>query len=45
MSVQLHYLEVFDGSLGTDYRILMIGLRDSLISNNDLNGIFGDGRA
>jgi hypothetical protein len=33
MSVQLHYLEVFDGSLVID---LMIGLKASVILNKDL---------
>ena len=38
MSVQLHYLEVFNGSSVTDLIILMIGLKASVISNKDLIG-------
>ena len=41
MSVRLHYLEVFDGSSVTDLIILMIRLKDSVISNKDLIGHSG----
>jgi hypothetical protein len=36
MSVQMHYPEVFDGSLVMDLIILMIKLKASVISNKDL---------
>jgi hypothetical protein len=38
MSVRLHYPEVFNGSSIMDLIILMIGLKASVISNNDLIG-------
>jgi hypothetical protein len=41
MSVRLHYLEVFDGSLVMDLIIFMIGLKASVISNKDLIGHSG----
>jgi len=41
MSVRLHYPEVFDGSSVMDLIILMIGLKDSVISNKDLIGCSG----
>jgi hypothetical protein len=41
MSVRLHYPEVFDGSSGTDKRILMIRHRTSLILSKDLIGLLG----
>jgi hypothetical protein len=41
MSVQLHYPEVFDGSLVMDLIILMIGLKALVISNKDLIGCLG----
>jgi hypothetical protein len=41
MSGQLHYPEVFDGSLVMDLIILMIGLKTSVTSNKDLIGRSG----
>jgi hypothetical protein len=41
MSVQLHYLEFFDGLSVMDMIILMIGLKASVISNKDLIGHSG----
>jgi hypothetical protein len=41
MSVQLHYPEVFDGSLVMDLIILMIRLKASVILNKDLIGCSG----
>ena len=41
MSVRLHYLEVFNGSLVIDMIILMIRLKASMISNKDLIGCSG----
>jgi hypothetical protein len=41
MSVRLHYLEVFDGSLVMDLIILMIKLKASVILNKDLIGHSG----
>jgi hypothetical protein len=41
MSVRLHYPEVFDGSSVMDLIILMIGLKDSVISNKDSIGHSG----
>jgi hypothetical protein len=41
MSVRLHYPEVFDGSSVMDLIILMIGLKDSVISNKDVIGRLG----
>ena len=41
MSVQMHYLEVFDNSSVMDLIILMIGLKASVISNKDLIGHSG----
>jgi hypothetical protein len=41
MSVQIHYPEVFDGSSGTDKRILMIRHRTSLIFEQGLDWSFG----
>jgi hypothetical protein len=41
MSVRLRYPEVFDGSSVMDLINLMIGLKDSVISNKDLIGRSG----
>jgi hypothetical protein len=41
MSVQLHYLEVFDDSSVMELIILMIGQKASVISNKDLIGCSG----
>jgi hypothetical protein len=41
MSVRLHYPEVFDGSLGTKKRILMIRHITSLILSKELIGLSG----
>jgi hypothetical protein len=41
MSVRIHHPEVFDGSSGTDKRILMIKHRTSLILSKDLIGPLG----
>jgi hypothetical protein len=41
MSVRLHYPEVFDGLSVMNLRILMIGLKASVILNKDLIGRSG----
>ena len=41
MSVQMHYLEVFNGLSVMDLRILIIGLKASVISKKDLIGRSG----
>jgi hypothetical protein len=41
VSVGIHYPNVFDGSSGTDKKILVIRQRTSLISNKDLIGLLG----